>query len=96
MLWMYQRVFYGNVKNPVNTSLPDLDLRERGAVCAGDRNAVRAGNRNAVRAGNGDAISTGNGDAGVRRAREEQADEYERRQLSRPVQKFSAHHEIAE
>jgi NADH-quinone oxidoreductase subunit M len=32
MLWMYQRVFYGNVKNPVNNSLPDLDLRERGAV----------------------------------------------------------------
>ena len=32
MLWMYQRVFYGTVKNPVNSSLPDLDLRERGAV----------------------------------------------------------------
>jgi NADH-quinone oxidoreductase subunit M len=32
MLWMYQRVFYGTVKNPVNNSLPDLDLRERGAL----------------------------------------------------------------
>ena len=32
MLWMYQRVFYGTVKNPVNNSLPDLDLRERAAV----------------------------------------------------------------
>jgi len=32
MLWMYQRVFYGTVKNPVNNSLLDLDLRERGAV----------------------------------------------------------------
>jgi NADH-quinone oxidoreductase subunit M len=32
MLWMYQRVFYGVVKNPVNNTLPDLDMRERGAV----------------------------------------------------------------
>ncbi len=32
MLWMYQRVFYGTIKNPVNGSLPDLDLRERGAI----------------------------------------------------------------
>src|SRR3954467_2105847 len=32
MLWMYQRVFYGTVRNPVNNALPDLDLRERGAV----------------------------------------------------------------
>jgi NADH-quinone oxidoreductase subunit M len=32
MLWMYQRVFYGTVKNPVNNALPDLDMRERGAV----------------------------------------------------------------
>src|SRR3954453_6011031 len=32
MLWMYQRVFYGSVKNPVNNSLSDLDLRERGAI----------------------------------------------------------------
>jgi NADH-quinone oxidoreductase subunit M len=32
MLWMYQRVFYGTVKNPVNSTLPDLDMRERGAV----------------------------------------------------------------
>jgi NADH-quinone oxidoreductase subunit M len=32
MLWMYQRVFYGTVKNPVNNSLPDLDMRERVAV----------------------------------------------------------------
>jgi NADH-quinone oxidoreductase subunit M len=29
MLWMYQRVFYGNVTVPVNNSLPDLDGRER-------------------------------------------------------------------
>ncbi|MDT8070143.1 MAG: NADH-quinone oxidoreductase subunit M [Terriglobia bacterium] len=29
MLWMYQRVFYGNVTVPVNNSLPDLDNRER-------------------------------------------------------------------
>ena len=32
MLWMYQRVFYGTVKNTVNNTLPDLDLRERGAL----------------------------------------------------------------
>src|SRR6185369_7914401 len=32
MLWMYQRVFYGTVKNPVNNTLPDLDMRERGAI----------------------------------------------------------------
>src|SRR5438309_7824886 len=32
MLWMYQRVFYGTVKNPVNNTLGDLDGRERGAV----------------------------------------------------------------
>jgi NADH-quinone oxidoreductase subunit M len=29
MLWMYQKVFYGNVTVPVNNSLPDLDGRER-------------------------------------------------------------------
>ena len=29
MLWMYQRVFYGKVTNPVNASLPDLIARER-------------------------------------------------------------------
>jgi NADH-quinone oxidoreductase subunit M len=29
LLWMYQRVFYGNVTNPANASLPDLDARER-------------------------------------------------------------------
>jgi NADH-quinone oxidoreductase subunit M len=32
MLWMYQRVFYGNVTVPVNNSLPDLDGRERTAL----------------------------------------------------------------
>src|SRR5438309_6145741 len=32
MLWMYQRVFYGSVKNPVNNTIPELDFRERGAV----------------------------------------------------------------
>ena len=29
LLWMYQRVFYGNVTNPANASLRDLDARER-------------------------------------------------------------------
>jgi len=29
MLWMYQRVFYGAIHNPVNRTLPDLDARER-------------------------------------------------------------------
>ncbi|HXE90938.1 MAG TPA: NADH-quinone oxidoreductase subunit M [Terriglobales bacterium] len=29
MLWMYQRVFYGQVTSEVNRSLSDLDLRER-------------------------------------------------------------------
>ncbi len=29
LLWMYQRVFYGNVTKPVNDSLRDLDARER-------------------------------------------------------------------
>ena len=29
LLWMYQRVFYGNVTNPANNSLRDLDARER-------------------------------------------------------------------
>jgi NADH-quinone oxidoreductase subunit M len=32
MLWMYQRVFYGNVTVPVNNTLPDLDGRERTAL----------------------------------------------------------------
>ena len=32
MLWMYQRVFYGNVTVPVNNSLPDLNGRERTAL----------------------------------------------------------------
>ena len=32
LLWMYQRVFFGQVKNPVNTPLPDLDFRERIAL----------------------------------------------------------------
>jgi NADH-quinone oxidoreductase subunit M len=29
LLWMYQRVFYGNVTVPANSSLRDLDARER-------------------------------------------------------------------
>jgi NADH-quinone oxidoreductase subunit M len=29
LLWMYQRVFYGNVTNPKNATLPDIDARER-------------------------------------------------------------------
>jgi NADH-quinone oxidoreductase subunit M len=33
MLWMVQRVFYGEVTDPHNASLPDLDLRE-GVVLA--------------------------------------------------------------
>jgi NADH-quinone oxidoreductase subunit M len=32
MLWMYQRVFYGQVTVPVNDTLPDLDGRERTAL----------------------------------------------------------------
>ncbi len=29
MLWLYQRVFWGQVKNPANTALPDLSGREK-------------------------------------------------------------------
>jgi NADH-quinone oxidoreductase subunit M len=29
LLWMYQRVFYGQLTNPANKNLPDLDARER-------------------------------------------------------------------
>lgn len=29
LMWMYQRVFYGNVTNPKNATLPDIDARER-------------------------------------------------------------------
>src|SRR5579864_4597067 len=32
LLWMYQRVFYGRVKHPVNNSLPDLFGFEKAAV----------------------------------------------------------------
>ncbi len=32
LLWMYQRVFYGEIKVPVNTTLPDLNGRERLAL----------------------------------------------------------------
>ena len=32
MLWMYQRVFFGVVKNPANATLTDLDGRERLAL----------------------------------------------------------------
>jgi NADH-quinone oxidoreductase subunit M len=32
LLWMYQRVFFGKVTNPVNTSLPDLNGFEQAAL----------------------------------------------------------------
>ncbi len=32
LLWMYQRVFFGKVKKPVNEALPDLSARERVAL----------------------------------------------------------------
>ncbi|MGH9581212.1 MAG: complex I subunit 4 family protein [Terriglobales bacterium] len=32
MLWMYQRVFYGEVRHQANRALPDLDARERLAL----------------------------------------------------------------
>jgi len=32
LLWMYQRVFFGQVKHAENDSLPDLDLREQVAL----------------------------------------------------------------
>jgi NADH-quinone oxidoreductase subunit M len=32
MLWLYQRIFYGEIKNAVNISLPDLNGRERASV----------------------------------------------------------------
>jgi NADH-quinone oxidoreductase subunit M len=32
LLWMYQRVFYGQVKHEVNKTLPDIDLREKTAL----------------------------------------------------------------
>src|SRR5450432_615836 len=32
LLWMYQRVFFGNVTHEGNNSIPDLDLRERIAL----------------------------------------------------------------
>jgi NADH-quinone oxidoreductase subunit M len=32
LLWMYQRVFFGKVKQPINEMLPDLDRRERVAL----------------------------------------------------------------
>jgi NADH-quinone oxidoreductase subunit M len=32
LLWMYQRVFYGKVTNPVNNSLHDLFAFEKAAV----------------------------------------------------------------
>jgi NADH-quinone oxidoreductase subunit M len=32
MLWMYQRVFYGQVTHDVNNSLPDISAREQIAV----------------------------------------------------------------
>ncbi len=32
LLWMYQRVFFGQIRQPVNASLPDLETRERIAL----------------------------------------------------------------
>ena len=32
LLWMYQRVFFGKVRHPVNESLPDLSVREHAAL----------------------------------------------------------------
>jgi NADH-quinone oxidoreductase subunit M len=32
LLWMYQRVFYGEIKHEVNRTLPDLNLREKTAL----------------------------------------------------------------
>jgi NADH-quinone oxidoreductase subunit M len=32
LLWMYQRVFYGQVKHAVNATLPDLTPREQAAL----------------------------------------------------------------
>jgi NADH-quinone oxidoreductase subunit M len=32
LLWMYQRVFYGQVKHEVNNTLPDLNAREKTAL----------------------------------------------------------------
>jgi len=32
MLWLYQRIFYGENKNPKNAALPDLNGRERASV----------------------------------------------------------------
>src|SRR6266567_3803577 len=32
LLWMYQRVFFGQIKHEENNSVPDLDLRERVAL----------------------------------------------------------------
>jgi NADH-quinone oxidoreductase subunit M len=32
LLWMYQRVFYGQVKHDVNKTLPDLNVREKTAL----------------------------------------------------------------
>jgi len=32
LLWMYQRVFFGKIRQPINQSLPDLDIREQLAL----------------------------------------------------------------
>ena len=32
LLWMYQRVFFGKVTHEINSTLPDLDLREKSAM----------------------------------------------------------------
>jgi NADH-quinone oxidoreductase subunit M len=32
LLWMYQRVFFGKVKNEINNTLPDLNTREKAAL----------------------------------------------------------------
>jgi NADH-quinone oxidoreductase subunit M len=32
LLWMYQRVFFGEIKHDVNRTLPDLSVREKVAL----------------------------------------------------------------
>ena len=32
LLWMYQRVFFGKVTHAVNSTLPDLNVREKSAL----------------------------------------------------------------
>jgi NADH-quinone oxidoreductase subunit M len=32
LLWLYQRTFYGEITQPINTQLPDADARERASL----------------------------------------------------------------